>query len=308
MTAAEIISASRTLLNDLTQPYKWTDTELLQYLNDALNTIARETDYFIDTYTSSVIHISITAGTQDYAISTNVLNLLNARLASESQFLTKTTLNEMNEKYQTWRYTSRVSGTDISFTNSGTADYLTSTTTDLSVFQPGDDIVISGSTSNNGLFTVLSSTATVLTLSTSDSLTTEASGDTVIIIDPYTGTATKYLTDYRTGYITIYPCPEEADTLVLQTIRRFSATLATVETIGDISTTTNVPDIRSDFHFGLCDGILYRAFLKVGVHINDPKRSQTHFTLFSKLIDSIKRDMIKSRAMGKTVTPHSGTL
>jgi hypothetical protein len=234
MTAAEIISASRTLLNDVAQPYKWTDTELLAYLNDSLNTIARETDYFIDTYTSSVINITIATNTQDYAISTNVLNILNAKLLSESVNLTHSTSYEMNNTFPMWRY--------------------------------------------------------------------------IVTTNDSTDTPTRYITDYRTGYISLYPCPDASNTLVLQTIRRTSSTLSSTETIGDITATTNTPDIRSDFHFGLVDGIIARACLKIGINVYDYKRSISHFALFNKLLDSIKRDMIKRNAINKTITPHFGML
>lgn len=308
MTVTEILTAARVQLDDNYENYKWPTASLLQYLNDALNTIARETGYFIDTYTSSITNITISAGTQDYAYSANILGILDARVSSESISLTKTDLKCLNESNPSWRYTTKLIGTDISFTDSGTADYISSVTSDLSVFSAGDMIVVSGSTSNDNIYTILSATSTKITLSTSDSLTTEIAGDTVTLTDPHTGTPYKYLLDYRTGYITLYPCPEEAATLILQAIRRSSSSLTGTETIGDVTAVANTPDLRSDYHYGLIDGICYRAYLKSGEHTYNEKKSKAHYSLFLKLIDTIKRDRIKLESRNSIIAPNPGTL
>jgi hypothetical protein len=73
--------------------------------------------------------------------------------------------------------------TDISFTNSGTADYISrvagSFVTD--GFAVGDVIRVTGSTSNDGVYTILTVAALRLTLSTAASLTDEVAGDSVTI-------------------------------------------------------------------------------------------------------------------------------
>ena len=71
----------------------------------------------------------------------------------------------------------------ISFTNSGTNDYISDLNNSFirAGFKKGDVITVSGSTSNNGTFTVKEVAAGVLMLSSSDSLTTEAAGDSVTI-------------------------------------------------------------------------------------------------------------------------------
>jgi hypothetical protein len=83
-------------------------------------------------------------------------------------------------KYEVFTCTSKPNSgeqTDIAFT---TDDTVSSTTTDLSQFPVGSTITISGSTSNDGTYTVETSAATTLT-TVEKTITTEAAGDTVTI-------------------------------------------------------------------------------------------------------------------------------
>jgi len=80
----------------------------------------------------------------------------------------------------TYSFTSEPSGNDtISDTGSG---FVTAG------FAVGDEIVVSGSTSNDGTYTITAVAAGVITLADDDTLTNEAAGDTVIIKDSVEGT------------------------------------------------------------------------------------------------------------------------
>lgn len=236
MTATEIIAAARVQLDDEFENYKWSTASLVDYLNDSLNTVARETGFFIDTYTTSIINISLVAHTQDYAYSANIEEIIDARVSGETVSLAKTNLRELNEAYPEWRW--------------------------------------------------------VTTTNENDS------------------TPTHYLVDYRTGYISLYPTPSANGTLVLQTIRKSSYTLTSTQYITDFTTATvaGTPDLKSEYHFGLIDGICYRAYLKSGQHTYDQKKSRDHFQLFMKMIDAIKRDLIRLRDKNDIARPHPGAL
>lgn len=70
--------------------------------------------------------------------------------------------------------------------NSPDADTITDSASGFLVagFQAGDQITVSGSTSNDGTYTIASVTAGTITLLGRNSLTTEAAGDTVKITAP----------------------------------------------------------------------------------------------------------------------------
>lgn len=84
-----------------------------------------------------------------------------------------------------------LTGTTYSFThNASTNDTINDSANGFITagFVKGDTIIVSGSTSNDGEYTVKSVTAGVLELSEDDTLTTEAEGDTVIVAHSETGT------------------------------------------------------------------------------------------------------------------------
>ena len=70
---------------------------------------------------------------------------------------------------------------DIVFTSPST---ITSTTTDLTIFNDGDRIVIAGSTSNNGTYNIIG-TPTLTSMTISETTLTTESGDTVTVVATY---------------------------------------------------------------------------------------------------------------------------
>lgn len=236
MTATEIIAAARVQLGDEFENYKWTATDMINYLNNALNIIAGETGYFIDTYTTGTVNITLSAHTQDYLYSSNIYEITDAKISGETAFLTKTTLREINDSIPAWRW--------VTTTNENDA------------------------------------------------------------------TPTKYLLDYRYGYISLYPCPDDSETLVLETIRKSSYTLSATEYIADFSTAVlaGVPNIRTEYHYTIVDGICWRAYLKNGEHTYDSNKSKELYNLFMRGIENMKRDKIKLHSRNNILTPHSGNL
>ncbi len=304
MTPTELFVVARRWLNDETAAtYKWTSAELVDYYNVAMDEIATETDYFSDTYTPAVIHITLVAGTPDYALDSRVLQINSARIIGESVNLTKENVADLIDSTNTWRYINTVTGTDITFTDS-TTDSLDSTTTDFTEagFAADQFIEISGSTSNNKTIKAGTVTQYQIPLATGYTLTAEVSGDQVVLKSLNTGTPTKYCLDYRTGYITLSPCPDEAGVLFIEAIRE-PLTLLTVATIGTLTI-----EIDNRYHLGLVDGILGYAYLKSGPSTFNIDKSNIHMARFMNTKDRIKRDKIKLTAKKNPATPHSGAL
>ena len=89
MTPTELLAASRRWLNDETvATYKWTTAELIDYYNAAMDDLARETDLFVDAYTEATVEIAVVAGTPDYSINSNIIQLNTVYITGRSEPLT----------------------------------------------------------------------------------------------------------------------------------------------------------------------------------------------------------------------------
>ncbi len=310
MTPNELITtAARRWLNDETAAtYKWTQAELVDYYNAFVDDISRETDYILDSSTSSVSEIIVSAGTADYAYSSLMVNGLRVYMSGSPTPLGHTTVGELIQINDTWRYLASVAGTDISFAdNTPNADTIISTTTEfVDVPITADDwIVVNGSTSNNNTVQVATVAAHLLTLKATATMTTEAAGDSVLLRVINTGTPTNFLFDYRSGYITMYPCPDEAGKLILET-SRYQVTPMTVAALAT-ATAADIP-IDSHYHMRMIDGILKYAYLKSGPSTFNIEKATVHGNRAGQLINDIKRDLIRLRASRKPMFAHQGTI
>jgi hypothetical protein len=305
MTPAELITTNtRRWLNDETvATYKWTQAELIDYYNWCMDDLARETDYFRDAYTTAMRDVALVAGTSDYALDSRTLQILSARIAGETNFVTKTDLFALNSEIPTWRYKKLFSGTDISFADAG-PDTIVSTTTDFSDINDDDFIEVSGATNvgNNSTFQVDTAAKLLLTLTSAASLTAEAAANRIIIRQINAGTPEKYILDYREGYITLYPTPDAAGSMLLHTVRKQLAAL-TVATLGSVT----IP-IKEEYHYGLIDGILSKAFLKAGPQTFNIEKATVHAGLFTNLLNKIKTDRIKMEAKASYHKAHKGAI
>lgn len=82
-TAAEIILLARERLDDLAQPYLWTDNLLLAYLNDAQMEASRRAALLVDG-TGSIAKITVKAGTASYKLDPRVIRVQRVRMAGRT--------------------------------------------------------------------------------------------------------------------------------------------------------------------------------------------------------------------------------
>lgn len=219
MTAQEILTAARSALNDPTTPYKWSDLDLVNYYNDAMNMIAERTQSFLESYTTSIVNITLAASTASYAFDSRILNIRSAKVSGETSFLNRVTLADLNAAYSDWQ----------------NAD---------------------------------------------------------------TDTPRYYMLDYRTDYITLYPAPDAAGTLVLE-VERLPLTQLTEPYL------SVTPEIHSIYHHRLIDGILARAYLKSGSETYDSNKAAIHNALFNEVINDIKRRILRLRRKTFALAPNS---
>jgi hypothetical protein len=306
MTPDELFAASRRWLNDETvSTYKWTTAELVDYYNNVIDQIARETDYFADATTTLLTETALTAGTGDYAFDTRLLDIITARIAGETRNLDRTTRRERDELDPTWRFNCSASGVDIVLA----AAAITSTTTDFidAGFADDDFIQITGSATSGNNKTVQIETVAQysLALNTSYSLTPRVAGDRLILKQITVGTPLRYMTDYRQGYITLDPAPDASGSLLMD-VTRLQSTLLTASEIA--TPTTYVIPVNYQYHLQLIDGICAKAYMKSGPSTFNIEKSRIHQADFNMLKDRIKRDMIKLNKPATNLSPHDGAI
>lgn len=103
MTAQEILTMTRYQLDDEQAHYKWSDAELVVYLNMALHEVCRRCYLLRDSTTTTICRLTLATNTFDYALSPLVTHIANARIVGESRFMTRRIVAELNERTPAWR-------------------------------------------------------------------------------------------------------------------------------------------------------------------------------------------------------------
>jgi hypothetical protein len=310
MTGTELFVAIRRWLNDeAVATYRWTQAELVDYTNYVLDDIASEIDLFEDYYTAAIVNLALTAGTTSYALDSRTLEVVSATLAGENTNLTPSSTRERQQESHTfpWRYSASVYGTDIALTDNGaSADTITSTTTEFLEygFAPDEFIEIAGSTTtgNNKVVQIDTVTAHTITLISTATLTTVAAGDPILLKQIITGTPTKYMCNYRDGYIALDPTPDAAGMIILETIRK-QLTALTVATLG----TWTVP-IDTNNILNLVDGICWLAYMKSGPSTYNFEKSNFHLKNYEKAKSGMLEDKVQMEGTPRPKSPHPGTI
>jgi hypothetical protein len=77
MKLHEVLDRARATLNDTALPYRWSDTELVDYLNDSINELCAVTKYIIDS-TSDMCLITTYDGINSYPIDDRIISIKRA--------------------------------------------------------------------------------------------------------------------------------------------------------------------------------------------------------------------------------------
>ncbi len=306
MNVAEIINLEReSILDDVKKPYLWGDAELIFDLNEALNELCREVWLITDQSTASLTQIKLLSNVGLYALDDRVVNVKSARLASGNQWgkpLTRTTESWLDQNYSNWR---NRTGTPEAYAPDAASGYLSIYrkfdnvgevigAADISFaeatkiiskvgatftahYAAGDSIVITGTASNDGTFTVSLVTDTQITVN--EALVDEANTSAIL--------------------------RKVRDTL-LMIVNRIPLTPFTVSDIG--ATPAISPEIKSVYHGGLLHGIAKRAYLKQDTETYDPQKAERHRLLFEQFKARAKTDLIRLTAIADTMAPRKGCI
>ena len=241
-TVADIIERTRVeVLDDNIEPYNWEDEELINYLNDTINELAEENLCVADQSTTSITEVRLLSGTTLHAVSDLIVNVKFGRLETAGYYLVKTTEEWLNGNIAEWRDTTGTYPTYFApsaskgylsiypkfdatykFTGSSNISFTAATKTithtggNFSGLVAGDEVNISGTTNNNGYFTVVTVSTTYFTVS--ETVVNESGTSAVI--------------------------KKVEDTLVLS-VNRLPLTAFTVS---DIADATSITDLKSLHH------------------------------------------------------------
>ena len=117
MTALEILNLASIKLDDMTAPYLWETEEFVAGLNWAINRACRRGKLIRDSKTAAICTISLLAAdtSQDYALDSRVIDVERAKLATCAVPMTRSTRQEMDEQFPTWRDAGNTAGTPLRY-------------------------------------------------------------------------------------------------------------------------------------------------------------------------------------------------
>jgi len=289
------------ILDDDIEPYLWSNTNLINYLNDTIDELVEEQLLIIDQSTTSVVEVRLLSNVVLHAIVDSILHVRFGRLESTGYGLIRTTEDWLNGNVSDWRDTTGsapthfapsatdgylsiypkyddtyeyVGSSDIDFVGGATKS-ITQATGDFSGLETDDEIYISGTDDNNGYFTVVTEGTTSFTVS--ETVTTEASTSATI---------------------------RKVEDTLLMTVNRMPLTPFTT---ADIAAATDITDIKSLHHSKIFNGMAKRAFLKPDSETYDKGKAEYHRGLFEVDKKRMKRSLILFNKPDKTRTIRSGT-
>lgn len=101
MNLGELKSNFRTLADDTQTPYRWSDTDLVTYLNEAELEACYRRRYLIDS-TSAFTQVAVSAGTAVYALDSKILFIRRVIMASGTGQLGWASVRDMDRSRHGW--------------------------------------------------------------------------------------------------------------------------------------------------------------------------------------------------------------
>jgi len=302
MNIKEIIDYTRSeVLDDVIEPHNWTDLGLITNFNRAYEELAREAWCIIDSETVSVCRVPLYANQSLHSVSPKVVNVFDgSTLESNGHILFKRTesylrnlinwkatigtpvimiMDSTNRKfsaYPKFDTTGYILGaSNISF-DAGTKTITAAVS--MADFSAGDSFLVSGTTSNNGVFTV------------------DSVGSTTIVVLETLVNETNVSAKLQL----------ERDAALLRVARL--PLVPYTEADLDLATPPT-PEVDSQWHYGLANGIAKYAFLKPDSETYDPQQSQRNANVFEQFKGDVKLWVLIQMAGNENqCVPDIGTL
>ena len=293
MTLQEIVNASRRKLNNYEVPYLWIDEELVYYCNEVINTICREALVFDEQLDSTACEIITADGTNNYALDDDVIYVTSAKL------VTKEMITLSDAPATAWSVGDTIIGGSSAVTSK-----IDSKSTDLKyIIYNRSGAYTSAEILTNGTVTAGQDTGYPIVSDYKSVYLKKKSLREMTHPDWQADTANKpiwYLLDYKDGYITFYPTPDDVYTVRLA-VNKYPATAMTTTTMSG-----QTPTIAAKYHPMIVDGIVAMAFMKHGEQTFNEKMATIYAALFNKQMSDLKRKNLQYRAVERTVNLHKG--
>lgn len=303
MYVEKIIEEARDLLGDTKAPYLWPEREMLAYYKRVIDDFCRETFIYTDESTEDVCYLYLTPGVSIYSLSDLVLTINSASLQTDKSPVYPVELQRLELASYDWRsatgtphwfipnfekqkimvYPYFATSEGHVFTGSSNATFaVTANTITVAAggftsagFSADDTIVISGTTLNNGNFTIHTVTDTVIT--THEALATESLTSAVI--------------------------REKLDILIMNVSRLPDNSLLTLDTWD-----TTEPPVPARWHQKLVEGIMAYAYSKRDSDTYDSKERDRCELKWKDVMQDAKRDVILVSDTGGRFNPNQGAL
>jgi hypothetical protein len=302
VTIVEILDYTRNeILDDTVQPYLWTNSYLLKHLNRAYEELCRETLCLVDSTTTAVCQIKLLSNLGLHTYHAKIIQIFDMRRNSDGapimpksehfmMYLTSNwrsltgiplyrimdTQNRSFTVYPKYDSTGYIAGSsNITFT-AATKIISQAGATFTDHFETGDSIVITGTTNNNGTFTITNVAATEITVS--ETVVNENNTSAVI--------------------------RKVRETAILRVAR-----LPLVSwTDADFNTGTATPEIDATYHVGLADGIAKLALRKQDTQTYDPNKAKEHEKKFEEFKSDVRYDIRMLMEGDNVFTPSYGAI
>jgi hypothetical protein len=102
MTTLELITAVRSILDDENTPYKWADSAVIRYLNEAEEQACRRAYLLIDGKTASVCAFTVSVSVASFMLHSKVLQIKRMEVGSTVIPLKQKTRDELDELVTGW--------------------------------------------------------------------------------------------------------------------------------------------------------------------------------------------------------------
>jgi len=302
MNTKEILTSTRYDKLDDVKGYgkgfeRWKDDELVRHLNFILNEWCRQTLCLRDSSTEAICKILLLSNQHTYPMDSRIIAVHKGRLVSG--WPNVEVKDELWLSDNLWSWETRTGdplylvpdceaakvrivpyfNSDGYFSGPMTFAALDKSITKAGAnfstyLSAGNQVVITGTTNNNGTKTVVTATADAFTVS--ETVTDETPSAAII--------------------------QKVRDTLWLSTSRLplLSLTLADWE--------TQSPEINFDYHPKLIDGILREAYLKQDTECYDPKASDRHGLRFEASKVLAKKEKYRLRHSSRVLVPNRGAI
>ena len=111
MKVGELLELWRREVDDVAQPFLWSDDEAREYLDDAQIEAARRGRLLIDSTTTAICQITLAAGTAAYALDPRVVRINRAKITGETtplRFCMMRDLDRTAPGWEDWSETPRI--------------------------------------------------------------------------------------------------------------------------------------------------------------------------------------------------------